>query len=63
LVLPLTTQGGETMLAFTVKEGETFLVGNARIKVVKIRGKQIRISVEAPLDVPVVRESLIAGKE
>jgi sRNA-binding carbon storage regulator CsrA len=51
------------MLAFTMREGEAFLVGNARIKVVKIQGKQIRISVEAPLDVPVVRESLIAGKE
>jgi sRNA-binding carbon storage regulator CsrA len=51
------------MLAFTMREGEAFLVGNARIKVVKIMGKQIRISVEAPLDVPVVRESLIANKK
>jgi carbon storage regulator CsrA len=51
------------MLAFTVREGEAFLVGNAKIKVVKIQGKQIRISVEAPLDVQVVRESLIANKE
>jgi carbon storage regulator CsrA len=51
------------MLAFTVKEGESFLVGNARIKIVKIRGRQIRVSIEAPMDVQVVRESLIADKE
>jgi carbon storage regulator CsrA len=59
----MSTQGGGTMLAITVREGEAFLVGNARITVVKIQGRQIRISVEAPSDVQVLRESLIAGKE
>ena len=50
------------MLILTLKEGERFLIGDEiTVKVVKIRGKQIRLGIEAPDDVLVLREKL-AGK-
>lgn len=50
------------MLILTLKEGERFLIGDEiTVKVVEIRGKQIRLGIEAPADVLVLREKL-AGK-
>ncbi len=50
------------MLVVTLKEDEKILLGdNATIMVVEIRGKQIRLGIEAPADVLVLREKL-AGK-
>mgnify|MGYP000187055755 CR=1 FL=1 len=47
------------MLIFTRKIGETIRIGdNIRIKVVEIKGKQVRIGIEAPPDVVVHREEV-----
>jgi carbon storage regulator len=36
------------MLILTRKEDETVVIGNVRVLVVKIRGKQVRLGIEAP---------------
>ncbi|MCU0223281.1 MAG: carbon storage regulator CsrA [Acidobacteria bacterium] len=47
------------MLVLSRKIGQSLLIGNdIRIKVVEIRGQQVRLGLEAPDDVPVVREEL-----
>jgi carbon storage regulator len=44
------------MLILTRKENETILIGeNISIKVVEIRGKQVRLGIEAPADLLVLR--------
>ena len=44
------------MLILTRKVGETALIGeDIRIMIVQIRGKQIRLGIEAPLDLLVLR--------
>ena len=51
------------MLIVTLKENEKVLIGeNISVKVVEIRGKQIRLGIEAPDDVLILREKL-AKKE
>ena len=50
------------MLILTLKEDEKILIGDKiTVKVVEIRGKQIRFGIEAPASVLVLREKL-AGK-
>jgi len=50
------------MLILTLKEDEKILIGdNISIMVVEVRGKQIRLGIEAPDDLLVLREKL-AGK-
>jgi carbon storage regulator len=47
------------MLVLSRKIGQSLLIGNdIRIKVVEIRGQQVRLGLEAPDDVPVIREEL-----
>jgi len=47
------------VLIFTRKLGETIRIGdNIRIKIVDIKGKQVRVGIEAPLDVVVHREEI-----
>lgn len=47
------------MLVLTRKAGESILIGtDVRIKVIEIRGNQIRLGVEAPLTMRVIREEL-----
>ena len=44
------------MLILTRKVGETVLIGgNIRIMVVQVRGKQVRLGIEAPADLLVLR--------
>lgn len=44
------------MLILTRKIGETVLIGeNIRIKVIQVRGKQVRLGIEAPSDLLVLR--------
>jgi carbon storage regulator len=51
------------MLILTLKENEKILIGdNVIVEVVEIRGKQIRLGIEAPEDVLILREKL-AKKE
>ena len=50
------------MLILTLKEDEKILLGDKiTVMVVEIRGKQIRLGIEAPGDFLVLREKL-AGK-
>jgi carbon storage regulator len=53
------------MLIVTVKVGEKVLIGeNISVIVVENRGAQIRLGIEAPENVLVLREKLVArGKE
>ncbi len=47
------------MLVLSRKLGQSLLIGkDIRIKVVEIRGQQVRLGLEAPDDVPVIREEL-----
>jgi carbon storage regulator len=44
------------LLSLTRKVGETVLIGkNIRIMVVEVRGKQVRLGIEAPADLLVLR--------
>ena len=45
------------MLILTRKEGETLLIGdNIKVVVVAVDGQQVRLGIEAPRDVRVLRE-------
>lgn len=47
------------MLVLTRKPGEAVVVGSGvRLKVLRVHGGSVRIGIEAPDDVPVVREEL-----
>ena len=47
------------MLILTRKIGESILVGdNIRLVVLEIRGKQIRLGIDAPPDIVVLREEI-----
>ena len=48
------------MLVLTLKVDEKILIGDKiTVKVVEIRGKQIRLGIEAPDSVLVLREKLV----
>jgi carbon storage regulator len=52
------------MLVVTVKENEQVLIGdNVSVTVVEIRGKQIRLGIQAPADVLILREKLAKKEE
>lgn len=49
------------MLVLTRKLNESIVIdGNIRVTVVAIRGNHIRLGIEAPIEVPVLREELCA---
>jgi carbon storage regulator len=48
------------MLVLSVKEQEKVLIGDeVKIMVLEIRGNQIRLGIEAPPDVVILREKLV----
>jgi carbon storage regulator len=52
------------MLILTRRIGETLLIGDdITIKVVGINGNQVRIGIDAPLDVQVMRSELLKESE
>ena len=52
------------MLVLSRKCNETIVIGdNIHIKVVGISGNQVRLGIEAPSDIRVMREELLFGKE
>ena len=52
------------MLILTRRIGETLLIGDdITIKVVAINGNQVRIGINAPLDVQVMRSELLKDSE
>lgn len=51
------------MLVLTRKIGETIVIGDdIKIKIVEIKGKQVRIGIEAPRNVEVNREEIYNQK-
>jgi carbon storage regulator len=52
------------MLILNSKENEKILIGDTiTIEVLEIRGKQIRLGIEAPEDVLILREKLAKKEE
>jgi carbon storage regulator len=48
------------MLVLSRKEGERVFIGNSVVvTIVRVQGDRVRIGVEAPADVPVMREELL----
>lgn len=45
-------------LVLSRKVNETLIIGNARVTVVRVTGDTVRLAIEAPRDVNVVREEL-----
>ena len=47
-------------LTLTREPDEVIVInGNIRIRVAEVRGKQVRLAIEAPKDIPIVREELL----
>ena len=47
------------MLVISRKAGQSVMIGeNVTVKIVEVRGQQVRIGIEAPPDVAVAREEL-----
>jgi carbon storage regulator len=52
------------MLILTRKAGETIRIGDAIIvRVLEVRGNQVRLGVEAPADVRIYREEIYRAKQ
>lgn len=50
------------MLVLSRKVSETIVInGNIRVTVTAVRGKEVRVAVEAPREVPIHREELLHG--
>lgn len=50
------------MLVLARKQGETLHIGDATVTIVEIRGDKVRIAIDAPRDVAVVRAELLEAK-
>ncbi len=47
------------MLILTRKIGETIVIGDRiKVHVIEVRGQQVRLGIEAPIDTPVFREEI-----
>jgi len=47
------------MLILTRKIGETIVIGDRiKVHVIEIRGQQVRLGIEAPIDTPIHREEV-----
>jgi carbon storage regulator CsrA len=50
-------EGGCTVLVLTRKLDETLVLGDhIKVKVIQIRGKQVRLGIEAPAGIVIIRE-------
>jgi len=47
------------MLCLTIKDGEWLQIGDARVKILEIDKGRIRLGIEAPRSVEVLREKLM----
>ena len=50
------------MLVLSRKEEEAIIVGNVRITIVAVRGGRVKVGINAPKEVQIVREELV-GRE
>lgn len=48
------------MLALTRESDEAIIIGDVRIMVIRIAGNRVRLGIEAPPDVKILREELIS---
>lgn len=56
---PLSYHGGFTMLVLSRKLGESITIGDKiTVRVVAIHGNRVKLGIEAPREIPVVREEL-----
>jgi len=52
------------MLILTRRIGESLTIGNQiEVKIVKLKGNQIVLGIEAPRDIPVVRSELLSEEK
>ncbi len=52
------------MLVLTRKEDESLVIGgNVKLTILSIKGGQVRVGIEAPREVSVHREELLAGSQ
>ncbi len=52
------------MLVLSRKKGQTIRIGEEiLVKIIEIKGGIIRVGIEAPTEVPILRSELIADKE
>jgi carbon storage regulator len=52
------------MLVLSRRESERIVIdGQITVSIVKVRGKVVRLGIEAPPDVPIRRETSAAGKK
>lgn len=48
------------MLVLSRKVGQSLIIGgNIRLKVIEVRGQQVRVGIDAPEHVPVVRQEIL----
>jgi carbon storage regulator len=58
----ITTRRESFMLVLSRKSNESIIIGdNIRVTVASIRGRIVRIGIEAPEDVGILREELLSG--
>lgn len=48
------------MLVLSRQEGQSIRIGDIEVRIAKIRGRTVRVAVNAPRDVPVHREEIYA---
>ena len=51
------------MLTLTRRVGEAIWIGDVRVVVTEIRGKQVRLGFEAPIHIKIQREELLKKEE
>jgi carbon storage regulator len=49
------------MLVLSRKPGETIMIGDIVVTIVRIRGDQVQVGIDAPRDVPVHRGEIYAA--
>ena len=49
------------MLILTINDGELLQIGDAKVKVLRIRKSKITLGIQAPQSIEVLREKLIPG--
>ena len=51
------------MLVLSRKKGESIFIGDVKVTIVDVRGDRVRVGIEAPKEVPVVRKELKSPEE
>ncbi len=63
-ITPKGEEGQEGMRVIYRKKGQVILVGgDVAVTVVRVKGNQVKLGIDAPREIPVVREELLKNKE